>query len=136
MRTVIHSPYEPTFAHELGKAVQDIDFDHVFTLSINPNPFGATIDDGPSGLFAPEVTHDPTGDVEIFGDGWTALTGMTGQYAYHGAVMHPSEFIGAGIARVLAELAEDEAQTYAIVVVSSDEPDEEPVGWAILCRTE
>lgn len=32
------------------------------------------------------------------GDGWSMLSGWTGQYSYNGPVMHNSEFIGGGLA--------------------------------------
>jgi hypothetical protein len=88
----------------------------------------------------PEVYHSETEDVEIHGEGWEALTGMTGQYSYHGAVMHPSEGVGRRIAERLAEIAEDEPNTvFAIVPVEvyPDEEDDEPepAGWALVHRT-
>ena len=92
------------------KALQDIaEFDHPFTVT------GAgAVEDAPSGVYAPEVYHSETTDIEIMGDGWEALTGYTGQYSYNGAVMHASEFIG-------GKLADDILSTpgtYVVTVVS------------------
>jgi len=60
------------------------------------------------------------------------LTGYTGQYGYHGAVMHASEYIGGGLADDILSTP----GTYVVVVVNveDDEADEfaEPAGWAIL----
>lgn len=105
--------------------------------------FGGTFQVGPHAGFmrddewrtVPDVLNDPTGDVDVMGTGWTPLTGMTGQYAYNGACMHPSEYVGRGVAARLLEEAQDAGRTltYALVTVEShDEDDEEPVGWAIL----
>lgn len=107
--------------------------------------FGTVFDLTPEGMvnfrsdvYAPEVFHDedPQGDITGYGAGWTPLNGMSNQYAYHGACMHPSEFIGSGIADRLMHLAQDEAQTFTVVVVESfDEDDMDAVGWAILHYT-
>lgn len=114
----------------LGERINAIEFDHPFTL----RPDGA-ITDAP-GVWAPSVYHDDAADIHIDGAGWRALTGMTGQDRYHGAVMHQSEYIGKGIADHLQELANDEPQTFVVVAVecdpSDDDPDPEPAGWAIL----
>ncbi|TCC19949.1 hypothetical protein [Kribbella sindirgiensis] len=120
--------------HVIGKQINAIEFDHPFTLTSD-----GVIGDA-AGVYAPEsVTNDPDEDVLIDADGWEALTGMTGQYCYHGAVMHTSEFIGAQIAAHLIEMAEDEPQTFVIVTVMDDEPNDadefEAIGWAILRRT-
>lgn len=36
-------------------------------------------------------------------EGWSLLTGFTGQYSYHGPVMHDSEYIGGGLAEAILE---------------------------------
>lgn len=111
---------------ELGERINALDFDHPFTI------VDGEVSDAPGDIYAPDVYHDDVDDVDIQGDGWSALTGMTGQYSYHGAVMHPSEFIGGGIARALVE--DFDAGTVFVVVVVGDLDDDEPVGWAILYR--
>lgn len=116
----------------IGEVIQSQEFDHPFILTPN-----GEVRDAPSSVVTPDVTNDPTGDVEV-SQGWTALTGMTGQYAYNGAIMHPSEFIGGGI----AERMVDEVRTFgsdgifAIVEVRDDGtwPDGDPIGWAIAMR--
>lgn len=114
----------------LAEQINAIEFDHPFTL----HPDGTITD--PTGVHAPSAYHNDETDVEISDVGWRALTGMTGQDRYHGAVMHPSEFIGRGIAEYLLELAADEPQTFVVTAVecwpSEDDPEPEPAGWAIL----
>lgn len=85
------------------------------------------------GPYAPEVYHSdvPNVDIEIHGN-WEALTGMTGQMGYNGAVLHASEqFEGPVENRV----REDDG-TYVIVAVevfpTEDDPDPFPAGWAVL----
>lgn len=59
---------------------------------------GAVYDQVP--VYAPEVAGDDEQEQTACAErqGWTLLTGWTGQYSYHGAHMHPSEFIGGGLA--------------------------------------
>ena len=123
------APYE-----ELGRKIDDLDFGTVFR-----------IEDGSvvtmNYITAPEVMNDPDADVSIDDPRWTCLTGMTGQYGYHGAVMHTSEYIGAEIAKTLAE--SDGDTIFAVVTVDGypgdgtkgDEGEEpETIGWAIAYR--
>lgn len=110
----------------LAEEINALEFDTVFTVRdgeviVLPNEY------------APSVYHDETSDVLIDGDEWDCLTGLTGQYGYHGAVMHPSEFIGNGVADVIEEYAVDDGAMFAIVVVY-DMDDDEPIGWAIAYR--
>lgn len=136
--TRIHNVDRAAFYRELGEAVQTIEFDAVWTLRTRDlGTFGMTarIDHDPAGLYAPDVVNDPDGDVEVFGE-WEALTGMTGQHGYNGAVMHPSELIGAGIAQTLSWLTVDEPVTFTVTTVADDETDGDPIGWAIVYRTE
>lgn len=124
---------------ELGDLINRVDFDHVFAIDLDD----AAVVDGPTGLYAPEVSlvAGEGADVTVDGAGgdWQCLTGMTGQDRYHGAGMHPSEYIGAGIARELHErtatAAEDGKRVYFAVVEVRDEdgdfPEGDPIGWAI-----
>jgi hypothetical protein len=48
------------------------------------------------------VATDGTDEFDIQ-EGWELLTGFTGQYSYNGPVMHPSEYIGGGMARHILE---------------------------------
>lgn len=114
----------------LAEQINAFEFDHVFTL----HPDGTITE--PKNVWAPSVYHDDATDITIDGAGWRALTGMTGQDSYHGAVMHPSEYIGRGIADYLQELASDAPATFVVVTVEclpdDDDPEPEPAGWAIL----
>lgn len=116
----------------LAEQINAIEFDHPFTL----HPDGTITD--PTGVHAPSVYHNDETDVEISDDGWRALTGMTGQDRYHGAVMHPSEYIGRGITEYLLELAADEPRTFVVTAVecwpTEDDPEPEPAGWVILMK--
>jgi hypothetical protein len=122
----------------LGKVINALDSDHVFLIED-----GAVIDDDGT-EYAPCVYHDSATDITIDGDGWRCFTGLTGQYGYHGAVMHSSEFIGSEIAELLAE--EPLGTLFAVVVVNvlpGDREDHEdhrdgecePAGWAIAYKT-
>jgi len=121
----------------LAEQINDMEFDHVFTL----HPDGSITH--PKDVWAPEVYHSDVNDIDIC-DGpdcrWHPLTGFTGQDRYHGAVMHPSEYIGRGIADYLQELAADEPVTFVVTVVEclpeDDDEFPEPAGWAILHRVE
>jgi hypothetical protein len=116
------------------------EFDHVWTIDAE------TLDvlDAPDGIYAPDVVNDETDDVVISptyheSGPWEAVIGMTGQYGYHGAVMHPSEYIGAGMAeealRIVTDVCEDGQAAYFAVTEVRDEdgsyPDGDPIGWAL-----
>ena len=116
----------------LAERINGFEFDHVFTL----HPDGSITE--PKNVWAPSVYHDPYADIYMDGSGWKAITGMTGQDRYHGAVMHPSEYIGRGIAELMLDYAADEPVTFAVVVVSdleAEDYDDNLVGWAIVYRT-
>ena len=63
-------------------------------------------DDGsisaPRDIWAPEPWFD-TADEPMDDSQWTWLRGWTGQYCYHGAHMHPSEYIGGALERHIRE---------------------------------
>jgi hypothetical protein len=68
-------------------------------------------------------------------DAWEFVDGYSGQYRYSGPVMHPSEFLGGGMARdVLAETG----VTFVVVIVTdiNDTGDDGAYGWALLRRTD
>lgn len=114
---------------DLAEKVGAVDFDHPFTISRDD----WTITDAPD-AYAPSVRHSDTDDVEIDGDGWTALDGLTGQYGYSGAVMHQSELVGPNVMRAMLDVLDDEpAAVFVMAVVDSDD-DGEPAGWAVLYR--
>ncbi len=112
--------------------IQGQEFDHPFTIY----PDGILTDAGP-GIYAPDVTNDPAGDVEIGSSDWQAMVGLTNQWSYHGAVMHPSEFVGEYIAAAMRDHAHDAGHpvTFAIVEVRDEDgqhSDGDPIGWAIV----
>lgn len=100
-----------------------MEFDHVIRVRDD-----GSVTDEP-GLYAPDVYSEDDGSVTIGGTGWGLLNGYSGQESYSGPVMHPSEYIGGGMARdILAEPG-----VYVAVVVS-DYSDGETDGWAVLRR--
>jgi hypothetical protein len=127
----------------LAGLIENTEFDSTFTLDYSGNVTA-------SDAYAPEVSHDADADVLISGvpyvlsTDWSAMTGLTGQYAYHGPVMHASEYVGEGVARAMLELTEDGPLTFVMVTVEVDECDDDcddecegyhdPAGWAILYR--
>lgn len=120
---------------DLAAAIHAMAFDHVFTL----HPDGSITE--PEGVWAPSVYDDPHADIMIDDDGWHAITGLTGQDRYHGAVMHASEYVGFGVAGVMWQMAIDaeEPVTFTLVTVEclpddDDDDPPEPAGWAILYR--
>lgn len=116
----------------LGRNIQRLEFDAVFRVAD-----GGVVE--LPGEHAPSVYHDEDSDVTIDGDGWECITGMSGQWSYHGAVMHRSEFVGAAMAEEIARRADDDRGVmFAIVTVEvlPDDDDEEPeaAGWAVAYR--
>lgn len=101
---------------------------------VQVNADGTVSDDAANAYRSPEL-HGT--DAEIKSDaaaqGWDLLEGYTGQYAYRGPVMHPSESIG-------GRMAEDILSTpgvYVAVAVDGafglpvDAAEDLPVGWAV-----
>jgi hypothetical protein len=76
-------------------ALSDLmEFDHPVTVHED-----GTVTDGPAGIYAPTLYDD-----ELDSSSWELMNGYSGQYGYGGPIMHPSEFIGGGMARdILAE---------------------------------
>lgn len=86
------------------------------------------------GQYVPESLPDDVSDEELSRivsdvDGWTLLSGFTGQYGYRGPVMHASETIGGGLARHILSTPGD----YAVATVD-DIDTGEPSGWVVLYR--
>ena len=102
------------------------DFDHPFTVSDD-----GTLSDAHD-VYAPEVYHSETDDIEIDGiagrrgETWEALYGYTGQYSYNGAVMHSSEFLGGGLADDILSTP----GTYVVVVVECESVVTYPHEWS------
>lgn len=122
-----------------------MDFDHV----IQVHEDGTVSDD--NDLMAPSLTMEVdadgqsvhANDEDIIGQakasGWGLVTGFSGQYRYHGPVMHSSEFVGGNMARAILETP----GYYVKLVVECEgpesDPDEnentlEPAGWAVAYR--
>jgi hypothetical protein len=71
-------------------ALSDLmEFDHPITVTDD-----GRVTDGPANLYAPNLYDD-----DLDSDSWELLNGYSGQDRYAGPIMHPSEFIGGGMAR-------------------------------------
>lgn len=92
-----------------------------------------------SGVYAPSVYQysdedgQSVGDPEIDGEGWDFVDGYSGQSGYSGPVMHPSEYLGGGMARDV--LAEPGIYAVTEVVDPEDEDPGDPIGWVLVKRT-
>lgn len=65
---------------------------------------------------------------------WEPISGFSGQYSYSGPVMHPSEFLGGGMADYVLDV---ETSTVYVVMEVFAEDDEgvafdDPAGWILL----
>lgn len=113
-------------------ALRRVEFDSPFRVG-----HSGRIYDRVEGVYAPEVFHSETDDVEIVSSDWEAFSaGYTGQWGYNGPVMHQSEYLGGA-------LADDILSTPGVYVVctvevlpSDDDPDPFPAGWIVLRRLE
>lgn len=63
-------------------------------------------------------------------EGWTLLTGWTGQYSYNGPIMHASEYVGGRLAEHILE----NPGIYAVTTVETLDNGEEAAGWVIAFR--
>lgn len=121
-----------------GSDLQDaMEFDH--PVRVDPD---GTLHDRLDGVYAPELIMGTDGDGQILAEheadykaeaarqGWELLEGFTGQHAYRGPVMHPSEYIGGRLADHIRETP----GTYAVIAVETDDDDDEAAGWAIAFR--
>jgi len=105
-----------------------MEFDHVIQVHAD-----GSVTDAPKSVHAPESVYDDSLESVYLGDDWSLLTGYTGQYGYNGPTMHPSEFIGGGLARdILAQPG------YYVALLScaddTDDPeadDDNLAGWAV-----
>ena len=71
-----------------------------------------------------EYESDDCYDIE---DGWELLKGLSGQHGYGGPAMHPSEYVGGGLARYILE-----NPGYYVVLYELD--DEEGDAWFVAKR--
>ena len=111
-----------------------MDIDHVITVDE-----GGHVTE-PQGIYAPELEMEVDGDGQILDEheadykaeaarqGWELLEGFTGQHAYRGPVMHPSEYVGGRLADHIRETP----GTYVVIVVRCS--DGEDAGWAVAYR--
>lgn len=112
---------------DAAKRVQAVEFDHPFIY--DGSTVGGRILET-DGFYAPRVVHDDITDITVDGftvaeSEWDAITGATGQQGYNGAVMHSSEYAGAGLVERMQELAEDIPQVFVFVVCEVEASDEE-----------
>lgn len=113
-----------------------MEFDHVIRVNAD-----GSIDDQ-TDAYAPEVRCGTDADGQILAEheqdlvesvrsqGWSLLTGFTGQSGYRGPIMHPSEYVGGA----LEEAIRTTPGLYAVVMVNTDDDDDEPAGWAVVYR--
>lgn len=115
-----------------------------FDLTVRVLPDG-TVDDDP-GVNGPmdltiEVDDDgqslPTADASLHEQaqrqGWSLITGFTGQFGYQGPCMHQSEVIGGG----LAEWILSRPGLYVAVALYTDGDNEDgPTEWTVAYREE
>ena len=110
-------------------ALSDVmEFDHVVTVHAD-----GTVTDGPSGLYAPDLTDPDPYDTHPE-PGWELLNGYSGQYGYSGPHLHDSEQLAGGIARdILAEPGHYVAVICQYTTDEDGEPLEETYleGWAV-----
>jgi hypothetical protein len=107
-------------------------FDHVIRVHAD-----GTVTE-PRDVWAPEpIDGDGTLSTRA-GEPWELVTGYSGQHGYAGPVMHPSEYIGGGMARDI--LARPGLWVALVVPGECDEDgctpgecdhDTEPAGWAV-----
>jgi hypothetical protein len=96
----------------------------------------------PNGVCAPEVYCESCNNGQILAgheqnmiesvrrQGWSLLTGWTGQFSYSGPIMHPSEFVGGALADHILE----NDGLYVCVTVETLDNSEDAAGWAIAYR--
>jgi hypothetical protein len=128
-----------------------VDFDCVFRVHLD-----GTLTPEPA-VWAPEISLPvdaegyllPDADAEAHrqaqADGWTLMTGYSGQDRYSGPLMHSSEYLGGGMARDVLETP----GLYVLIAVECDQVDDcddcaetgncvdhsrEPAGWAVAYR--
>ena len=113
-----------------------MEFDHVIAESDS-----GTVTDA-SGVYAPEVQQDYVWTTDMWSytgeptvsDGWTLLTGYTGQYASaNSAHMHSSEYIGGALER---DILSEPGYYVALLVPSAEamgysDSDDDVTDWVV-----
>lgn len=86
----------PNLARDPYALSRLMDFDHVVRVHAD-----GSVTDAEPGVWAPELSPEGRDVLTAASeaDGWALLNGYSGQYGYRGPIMHPSEFIGGGMAR-------------------------------------
>ena len=105
-----------------------MELDHVIRVDVHGNVIDA--DHNRREEWAPELEVNVDAEPRVVGipvgqvEGWTLLTGWTGQHGYNGAVMHSSEYVGGA-------LAEHVLSTPGLWVALAVEHEGELSGWAL-----
>lgn len=122
--------------YDLSNAVAWLDravnFDEVFLVKRDPTGIGVEFQTGSFAAHAPSVTSGSEADITVDGQGWEAVTGMTGQWGYFGAVMHASEMVGQKMVEEIVRLSLDEPTYWVFTEVTDDEDPDSACGWALL----
>jgi hypothetical protein len=127
-----------------------MEIDHV--IRVHADGTVSDADDSPR-IYAPECLietdqdgqilagHEAAFKASVKSQGWDLMDGYSGQYRYAGPIMHPSEYIGGGLARDILE----RPGLYVACIVSclpygsednSETGETEDAGWIVCRRTE
>lgn len=114
------------------------------------SPDGVTLDTDPDGPphYSPDVdasdTTDPDGqhtdatDPDVIAQarrqGWELVTGHTGQHGYSGPMFHASEYIGGGLADLIAGADDDTPRRTLWAASYVSEADGESSSWVLAYR--
>ncbi len=79
----------------------------------------------------PDIYGPSLCDDELDTDGWTLLTGFSGQDSYPGPIMHNSEYIGGGLERHIRETPGIYVALISYYTPENDDDDTDAEGWAI-----
>jgi len=122
-----------------------MDFYHVIRVhadgTVTDSPESPYLDEAVRSVLVNADTWEWEDEINL-PEGWTLLSGFTGQYSYNGPVMHVSEYIGGGLARYILETPGD----YVALPMESDcgytqefcseesGCDCEPAGWVVATK--
>lgn len=109
---------------DLAAKLEKIEYNTPFVLSENGGWLPVIIDTP-----LPEAVRDEDDSwgvrlddlYPVKGKEWNLIHGMSAQYSYNGASMHPSEFIGRGMAEEMLRLSEGDPQVFLILEINEDE---------------
>lgn len=103
-----------------------MEFDHVIQVHDDGTVTEPTNVYGPDHIWQETDSEGSCIDDVVHGlEGWSVMTGYTGQYGYNGPVMHTSEYIGGGMARDILSTP----RLYVALVVNDSDGDS--FGWAV-----